>query len=190
VTAASSVRVILLMGAAALLAGCTSPGGLDSGAGGEAPSSPASWAEDFELAYEQATTEEEREALRDGEITAQEYAYFQQRIVDCLVSRGMTAKFRADGALEYTNPGGVSQEVIDRCNWENGLRLIVLRDSIERNPAHLDETSIMLDCLKRVGLVPADYTEAELLNGVGLKEIEATEDFAACAADPLHHDAH
>lgn len=182
----TGMRHVLVLGALVMLAGCSTSVDVDGGAG-DGASSPAPWAEELALAAEKAASEEERDALLDGSISPQEYAYFQQRIVDCLEDHGVDARFRDDGALEYTNRDAVAQEVIDRCNWDNGLRLIALRDAMLRNPDHLEPTAIMLECLKRVGLVPETYTRAELEAGIGLEAVESTDDFAGCAADPLHH---
>lgn len=182
----TGVRRVVVLGAIVVLAGCSAPVDEADGAG-DRSSSPASWAEEMVLAAERAASEEEREALLDGVITAQEYAYFQGRIVLCLQERGVEARFRDDGALEYTNRSRVAQDVIDACNWDNGLRLIALRDAMLRNPDHLDPSALVLDCLKRLGLVPEGYTKAELEAGVGLDAVESTEGFAGCVANPLRH---
>ena len=146
------------------------------------------WADLFESTYAEATSDDERAALEDGEITAEEYVFFQGQIVSCLEGLGLTAQFQGDGALEYSMRDDVDPDAVRACNADNGIRVIALRDAIARNPTHLDETTIMLDCLRRTGVVGDGYTRADLENGVDLAELGTLPDFAGCAADPLHYE--
>jgi hypothetical protein len=145
------------------------------------------WAELFEVTYEQATSDDERAALDDSEISAEEYAYFQDRIIGCLDRIGVSGSFASDGSLSYTKPEDASEDAIRDCNAENGIRVIGLRDAILRNPNHLDESEIMLECLQRNDVVGPAYTVADLENGVDIEKLSAESDFAGCAADPLRY---
>lgn len=145
------------------------------------------WADEFKLAAEEAATEEEREALADGVITDQEYAYFQARILECLEAIGVDASWTADGTLSY-NPNGADNQSIDDCNIDNGDRLLALRDAIIRNPDHLDQSKILVECLRRVGVVGRDYTVDDLNAELDFDRILTSPDFAGCIADPLHHE--
>ena len=173
---------------AALLAGCSAAAPSPTEGGPGAASSgrfTGPWADLFESTYAETTSEDELRALEDGEISAEEYAYFQGRIVDCLARLGVDGHFTADGSLDYSNAKDVSQDAIRDCNLDNGIRVLSLHDAIVRNPTHRDETEIMLECLQREGVVGSGYTRADLENGVDLDELGEDPAFAGCAADPL-----
>ena len=194
------LRVPRVVGA--LLTGALLTGALLAGCSTAAPPSGSSgapvtgegrftgpWADLFQQTYAEASSDDERAALEDGEISAAEYAYFQDKIVRCLAELDVKAEFGNDGALTYSKPQGVSQDAIQACNADNGIRVLALRDAIQRNPAHLDETQIMLDCLKRTGAVGPGYSRSDLDNGVDLAELGTTPEFMGCAADPLNFEA-
>lgn len=177
---------------AVVLAGCVPsaapPGQVPPGDGaGSSGSFTGPWADLFEATYEQATSDDERAALDDSEISAEEYAYFQDKIIQCLDGIGVTGEFASDGSLSYTKPKDASKDAIRACNADNGIRVIALHDAILRNPTHLDESQIMLDCLRRNDVVGAGYTVADLNNGVDLEKVSADPDFGGCAADPLKY---
>lgn len=180
----STILASVIVLAGLCLTGCAAPVGADDGSvAGDAPGGP--WSDLFELTYSQATSDEERLALEDGVITAQEYAYFQDRIVECLSGLSVTAHFNGDHDLEYSNPSGVSQDAIRDCNADNGIRVLILRDAIVRNPSHLDGDEIMVSCLERVGVVDASYSAQDFATGVDIDEIATTEGFTGCEADPI-----
>lgn len=183
-------QVLAIALCATALAGCT-----PAAAPPDPESGPTSsgrfagpWADLFELTYEQATSDDERAALDDSEISPEEYAYFQDKIVACLDGIGVTAHFEADGSLNYTKPKAVSADAVRDCNADNGIRVIGLHDAVLRNPTHLDETEIMLDCLRRADVVGQGYTAADLDNGVDMDKISADPAFGGCVDDPLHYD--
>lgn len=172
-----------------VLAGCSAAAPSTSTNSDRKTSSDGPWAELFETTYTQATSDDERAALADGTIDAEEYAFFQSAILDCLEGLGVEGNFNADGSLDYTAPPGASREAIRDCNADNGIRVLVLHDSILRNPTHRDESEIMLECLQRTEVVGTAYTRADLDAGVDLDELAADPDFAGCAADPLGYGA-
>ncbi len=179
---------VLALAAALALAACANPASeeLESpGSASEGFSGP--WAELFELTYAEASSDEERAALEDGEISAQEYAYFQDQIVQCLATLNVSAHFRSDGALEYSNPDRVSQDAIGQCNADNGIRVLILKDTIARNPTNVDENELVVECLNRAGIVDDGYTAEDLENGVDIREIGQTEEFAGCVGDPYNY---
>lgn len=175
---------------AAALSGCSAaapvPGDPATGASSSGRFT-GPWADLFEQTYAEAASDDERAALDDSEVSAEEYAYFQDKIVACLDGLGVSAQFQSDGSLDYSKPKGVSRDSIQKCNADNGIRIIALRDAIVRNPAHLDETKIMLECLQRNGVVGAGYTSADLENGVDIAELGAKPEFGGCAGDPLNY---
>jgi hypothetical protein len=181
---------VAALGVAAVLAltACAGPDAEELDSPGPAPEAfSGPWAELFELTYAEASSDEERAALKDGEISAQEYAYFQDKIVECLAALDVTATFRSDGALEYSNPDRVSQDAIGECNAENGIRVLTLRDTIARNPTNVDENELVVDCLQREGVVDEDYTAEDLENGIDIREIGQSEEFAGCVGDPYNY---
>jgi len=187
-------RIAALVAAATLaclLAGCApaepgSPPGPASPPHGSEPVFSGPWGGLFASTYAEAD-EVEREALADGEISDAEYAYFQGAIVDCLDGIGFEASFTDAGALQYSGTGvEEKQEDINACNLDNGVRVLALRDAIRRNPDNLDESGIMVDCLKRLGVVADDYTRDMFESGVEIARILDDEGFDACNADPLH----
>lgn len=174
------------------LAGC---GAAPSFPGGPAPAVSSSgrftgpWADLFDLTYAQSTSDDERAALDDEVVSAEEYAYFQAEILQCLDGLGVSGSFTADGGLDYSKPKDVTDDDIRRCNVDNGIRVLALHDAVERNPEHLDETTIMLECLRRTGVVGDAYTASDLENGVDLDSLGDSPDFGGCAADPLNYRA-
>jgi hypothetical protein len=185
-------RAVATVGAllvACSIAGC-SPAADDRADGpsgsAAAPPTPFSgpWADLLTSTYGIATPEE-REALEDGVIDELEYGYFRDRIIECLHGLGVEASFAADSTLEYTNGSGVPEDDINACMAEGGIQVLTMKDAIDRNPENLDEAAIMVDCLRRAGLVGLDYTARDYEDGVDLAAMGDDEDFVACSADPL-----
>ncbi len=161
---------------------------VNASAPGNAAAGPAKpWADLIKSTYDNARTPAEREALADGTISDTEYAYFQQLIVTCLKKIGVTATWSADHSLEYVRPDSVSNSAVNKCNKDNGLDLIVLRDAMNRNPQQLDENTILVDCLKRVKAVDPGYTASMLANGVDVDSFINSSQFDKCNADPLNY---
>ena len=184
--------VAIAIAIAIAMSGCTaaveSETALGGGASGASKSFSGPWANLFESAYADAFTEQERSALDDGQIDGQEYAYFQNRIVECLSAKGIKeAIWASDGALSYKIPNGADEEAVNTCNRENGLQIIALKDAIDRNPDQLDENEIMVACLKRIDLVDAGYTTAMYAAGTDLSRYINSDEFAKCDGDPLNY---
>jgi hypothetical protein len=178
--------VAALLLTAVSVVGCASLNvGPPASENGAAPAKP--WADLIKSTYDSARTPDEREALEDGTISDAEYAYFQQLIVTCLKKIGVTATWSSDHTLDYTRPDSVSNSAVNTCNRENGLDLIVLRDAMDRNPRQLDENTILVDCLKRVGAVDPGYTPSMLARGVDVDKFIDSSQFDKCNADPLNY---
>lgn len=144
------------------------------------------WSDVLKSAYEEASTEIERSALSDGVISDQEYLFFKNQIVDCLKGIGVEATW-AGSTLDYTKPVNVAQSEIDNCNKKGGLKVIVLRDAMQRNPEAIDENEILVACLKRVDAVDGSYSASKLAAGVGIDKLLNTKHFDECVADPLNY---
>lgn len=151
-----------------------------------APPTPFSgpWAELLTMTYGDVSPVE-RTALDDGVIDEQEYAYFQDRMIECLADLGVEASFSDGSTLDYSNPDAVSEDRINGCLADNGIKILTASDAISRNPENLDEATIMVECLQRVGLVGRDYTPDDYDDGIDLAALGEDEDFEGCLADPL-----
>lgn len=179
------LAVIAAFACSLVLSGC-SDSGIDVSSVAKERSAPAHpWADLIKSTRDEAHTDAEREALSDGVISDQEYAYFQEQIVSCLRDLGVTATWQPDKTLSYSGPKTVTQDQINRCNEENGLSIIALRDAILRNPQQLDESQILVDCLKRAGAVDSSFTPERLESGNGIGSVLSSPEFDKCNADPL-----
>lgn len=165
-------------------------------ASGEVPEFDGPWAADFATLYASASSDFERDALRDGQITDQEVAEARSRFGDCLAGFGITGtSFEPNGAFRFDTPEGrdadAVNELVQTCSHDSGEAGIgALHSWIRRNPENLDDDTIIAACLVRKGAVDPSYSgqdfaadEEDLsipyLTGFG----EAT--FVECNADPL-----
>lgn len=171
---------ITVLGAVLLLAGCSSAG--------EEKATDEAWSTVIKETAHEASSDFERKVLDDGRITDAEYSELQARVVDCLAGLGLKAGFDPDGSLTYTatRAAPVERDRIQKCSADNGIRTITLRDAMIRNPSNLDEGTIMVECLRRVGLVDSTYTAEMYDRGDDLERISASSLFDSCDADPLH----
>ena len=144
------------------------------------------WADLFASTYADATSKAERDALRNGVISDKEYASFQASIESCLALHNVSATFDGNMGIDYTNPDRVSQEVINKCLADNGIRVLSLRDSMTRNPNNLDEGEIMAACLKRAGVVGPGFTAKDYDDPDVVAKYVNDKRFDECNADPLH----
>lgn len=174
-----------------VLTGCGA-GEDDAPTTGTAPDSASSdqfsgpWGDLFASTFAETTSDVEREALADGVVSSQEYAYFQGQVISCLEDLGITGHFASDKSLMYANPKKIDQDTITGCMTDNGLRIVTLRDAMDRNPDHLDENKIMVECLKRAGAVDQNYSDQDFIAGVDLDHLLESDSFADCNSDPLH----
>lgn len=172
-----------------VLAGCSgSP--TAGGVGSSAPSAVSArgpWAGAIRATYNQSDNVQVKSALSDGEISEQEVAFFQERILQCLEGLGLRGKWTEDGALSYSGSRNVARESINDCNTKNGLDLITLHQAIARNPDNLNEGEIMVACLRRVRAVGPEYTAEMFKANVGLEGILKNSEFEECNSDPLNY---
>lgn len=164
--------------------------------GGDALHVTGPWATDFADAYSRATTEVERAALQDGEISAQEVSDMRGRFVGCLSAEGVSeVSFASDGSFSFQLPTGANPDAVnaqvDECSVSAGeVTIGALASWIERNPQHLDESTIMAACLVRQGVVDKSYSAIEYAEDVPTQDfpfIAAGGDaaFRECNATPL-----
>lgn len=185
---------LLLVGA-----GCSvSPPGPDAGEGSDpsssAPDFGGPWAAEFADMYARATTDFERAALADELISDPEHAEMRSRFTECLSSFGGTEiSFSPDGAFSVTMPDGADEEKfnddVSECSDVAGESTIgALHSWISRNPANLDESTIMAACLVRSGAVDASYSAREYSEDLETDTLPVdvmSPEFGRCNADPL-----
>lgn len=145
------------------------------------------WAEAISSTYEQSSDSRVKEALSDNQISGQEVAFFKEQIIHCLSGLGLRGSWAEDGSLTYSGAKSVSQDSINSCNRKNGLDLITLNQAMNRNPQNLDESEIMVACLKRVQAVGREYTARMFSSQVGLEDVLDTAEFEGCNSDPLNY---
>lgn len=182
--------VISSLAAVCLLGGCSAPAQSPSqdGSGGASQRFDGPWADLFESTYAESTSAIERQALEDGEITEQEVAFFQDAIVTCLKGLGIDAGFNTEQNLEYTfEEEKNSQDQVTSCERDNGIRIVILKRAMDRNPSNLDESTMIVDCLRRAKVVPAGYTAHDLAQGKDIEVIGTAEGFDECNRDPLNY---
>ena len=160
------------------------------------PAFSGPWASEFESAYAEATTSFEREILQDGVITEAEYAEMREGLQSCLFSQGFEeVEFSPRGGMSVVGPDSISgEEQLNRaqhCSETSGEATIgALYSWIRRNPEHLDDATIVVECLLRHAAVRADYSAVEygidmpndavpILPGVSASVL------SECSEDPL-----
>ena len=170
----------------------------DSGAtsGIVVPKFTGPWAAEFQTAYEDAGTDFERDVLQDEVITEAEFAAMREQLRTCLEGKGFDEiRFYPRGEMSVASPDSISaSEHLKRaqdCSASSGDSTIgALYFWMKANPAHLDNATIVLECLLREGLVSPDYTKAEYEidmpnDSVPLLKGKPREGLNECMQDPL-----
>jgi hypothetical protein len=139
-----------------ILSGCAG-----SPPGEAGPSAP--YAAEFKAAEAAATSDFEREVLRDGKITQQEFDEASQRFIDCASQRGVTVTQLSEGGRfsGWSVTGPNKDEVFASCQIGTVTLIEPLYNDILRNPKHLDINELESACLRRAGLAPPSYTAAD-----------------------------
>lgn len=124
-----------------------------------------------EFAKENATSDFEREALADGEVSHAEYVEANQLWLDCMEQEfppggnpSVGVRERSDGLIEYylTSVSADDQDRFDQWNstCEVGTTALVAtlyNDSVT-NPTEEPFEAIIFACLEGKGLIPDGYT--------------------------------
>ncbi len=148
-----------------------------------------------------------KEILRDGLISDGELSEVKNRQISCLEDLGFTVdELETDGSSAiYPSDGREEsmEEVVDRtnqaksqCESETGWYIVsYLYTGTMKNPQNQDISSLMAECLVRVGLQPVGYTAEEYMSDLGAGvyvpylEDQTTPEakkFLACNDDPAH----
>jgi hypothetical protein len=154
------------------------------------PTTPADWAGEFALARESATSDLERRILADDTVTDTELSAIQDQFVDCAAVLGFPVS-------DFTDRGGFSVDPGDRddvfeqpdgaykaceASWD---RVSQLYFQPRRNPEHVDEATLMANCLVRSGQQNASFTADDFIDGMKNERLDVqSAQFVACASDP------
>lgn len=112
-----------------------------------------------------ATSDFEREALEDGELTRAEYEEAVQRFVGCAADRGVELTAKRQGALYIyqMRTDAENDAVAAECSVGTTQLIEALYGDLVANPANGDFDQLVVDCLVRSGLAPSDYTKERFL---------------------------
>ncbi|ALJ18684.1 hypothetical protein [Microbacterium sp. No. 7] len=164
-----------------------------SGYDGPVPEFSGPWADEFASSYRKSTSDFERAALEDGEISDAEYVELQERFRTCLAEGNIAfTEFNPDGSFQYQLLGGTSpdegNEVVTACAVSSGQRTLgFLYVEAHRNPQKLVEAELIAACLVEQGAVEKGYTADDYMRGSFpfVDEEKGEELLDYCSADPL-----
>lgn len=115
-----------------------------------------------------ASTDFEREILTDGVITRAEYDEINQGLVTCMSDAGhiLTLVEQGDYHIYSIQYSDESEAALMRCQDAGGAVLAGLYVDMVTNPNNIDPDDLMLQCLKREGLLPEAFTVEEYRTGI------------------------
>lgn len=166
-------------------------------AGSPQPEFEGPWGAEFEQTYRAATNPFVKHVLRDGVVTDSEYAEMWGKFVACMKDAGFTVFGEQPGGAYQTDmPSGVTpeqaHETAERCWTSTGEAEIgSLYWWVKQNPDHEDIDKVMVDCLRRAGLVSEgygveDYAREKVTGEYSFSGGDEDGDaFVACSDDPF-----
>nr|NLD39874.1 hypothetical protein [Actinomycetales bacterium] len=162
----------LAVAVAAAVAGC-----------GGTPGFEGPWAAEFEQAYDQATTDFQREVFKDGQLTRAEYDEATARYVQCMEDRGFAVSVTdVHGINNYSYTGGnEGSQVSDECRTELSP-IEVLYGAMLGNPENRHPPDLFAECFVRHGLAEPEFT------GSGFEEWMAGADVPGAPDDGAARD--
>ncbi len=156
------------------------------------------WADDFEHSYATSDSEYVRAILEDEVITDQEYAETIARYRVCMTAAGLTVEtYQPGGGGSFSFPPEMGADAAyaesEACSATSGERWVsMLYGAVRRNPEHLSELSILIQCFVDAGIVEAGYSredyDRDARSGPTFPFKNPEHDkplFDACTADPL-----
>ncbi|MFJ6171513.1 hypothetical protein [Curtobacterium sp. NPDC092190] len=125
------------------------------------------WADDFRAALDHGVSGYETKILADGRVTTAEVEDAHEQMGRCLSDSGYTIAYGPDGGFELGRVGGGSPSddmprangVLESCEEHYDQFVTMLFEETRRNPHKQDEAAITVVCLRKAGLVGADYSE-------------------------------
>jgi len=132
------------------------------------PTNTGPYTSEIEQAGRDATSDFERQVFSDGQISRKEYDESADRYIRCLNDNGLSASTELqDGlntyAIQYPPGTTNASEAESRCAVGTTILIEPLYGNILLNPDNVDFDELVVDCLKRNGIVDQDYTKADLL---------------------------
>lgn len=194
-------RALVALSAALVLGltACTSPAAPD-GQSGPAPGTPAfngPWASEFAAAYDRATDDLTRSVIEDGVVSEQERAEMIDRFTRCVADLGYCVdEYALDGSFHLTfapeTDADAAYEEVKGCSRSSGETEIgALSSWTHRNPDRADETTLIVECLARSGVVPSSYSSSDYADDTShddfpfVDEDAGREALQRCRIDPL-----
>jgi hypothetical protein len=111
-----------------------------------------------------ANSDFERKILADGEITEAEYEEAVNKTIACTADHGFqVSKTRTSSGYNYDMVGSTAgDKAFSDCSAKFSSTIESFYNSQVVNPNNGDFWDLVLKCLKRKEVVPADYTRAKL----------------------------
>jgi hypothetical protein len=142
--------------------------------------------EQFKEARTRATSDFERQtldkAIKTGKLTPGDYEEASGRYRQCVVDAGITETYtklsngiyRANPSAGQSDPKGYF-DTTGECALQTGLARIeaLYRTQVDNPDLLADPRLVILRCLLKAGLVPADYTTGKLTEFLGTKDMSA-----------------
>jgi hypothetical protein len=153
--------------AIAVVPGCaTEKDARETRAGSTPTALSGPWGQEFAEAVADSKSSYERSVLRDGVVTSKELADAHSRMNRCLADADMKITYYEDGGFELGSrdggepPGGFesSNRILEACEAKFDRYVTSLYQQTRRNPEKQDDAKITVACLRKSGLVGADYT--------------------------------
>ncbi len=153
--------------------------------------------EDFDLALQNATSEFEREVLKDGVITKAEYDEAMNRYVDCVRDHGISISSTDDYGMHTFAVSGdldaYENEVEPLCSTGLTIHIAPMYYDITRDPQRRGILKVAAECLVRSGQVEAPFTGEDVFNlstsetlDPLSQQVVTSEDFYRCLMNPLY----
>lgn len=162
---------------ASIIAGCAA----------ESPAATTgAWDDRIEEVHLNATTDFEREILSDGIITRAEYEEINRGLVTCMSDAGyQLTLIEQGGYYVYSVPySDEANATLMHCQDAGGAILAGLYVDMLTNPNNIDHDELMLQCLKREGLLPETFTVDEYRAGNSTVTLESYENGKMTMSDP------
>ncbi len=147
---------------------------------------------DVLAAYKIATSDFERQVLKDGLITRQEYEEAVNRFLDCMKKSGYPmGKVDNYGIYNYQISGnsGAEGPSMDKCHQDTIIKIEPLYVDKHMNPLKQDLHELIAKCLIRKKIAPPDYSKEKYLADVkknmkGSVVDDTDPKFAECSFTP------
>ncbi|WP_148060083.1 hypothetical protein [Rathayibacter sp. PhB152] len=192
----------LVVGGAVLalgLAGCVAHGRSADGSAParEVPAFSGPWASEFAASYGRATDDFTRSVIEDGVVSEQERAEMIDRFTRCVADLGYGIdEYALDGSFHLTfapdTDADAANEDVKGCSRSSGETEIgALYSWTHRNPDRADETTLIVECLARSGVVPSSYSKGDYADDASrddfpfVDEAAGRESLQGCRIDPL-----